>query len=314
MTLPFSIKGKRVFVAGHRGMLGQAICAKVKENGGTVVSVPRSDLDLRDRTATADWIKNAAPDAIIMAAARVGGVADNIASQGEMCADNIAIALSTIDGAHRAGVQRFLYVASSAVYPHAAPQPLNEKDIENGAPDPTHDGYAAAKHAGIALCRTYHDQYGRDYFAALPTNLFGPSNASGERAHVIPALLQRFHNERESGATDIAVWGTGTPKRDFLHVDDCSDALICILENQTGFATVNVGSGIEMTIRELAVSIAKITGFTGTLSFDSSRPDGAPRRALNIGVLQDMGWSGPNDFQTQLAAVYAAVTASKEPT
>ncbi len=304
MSQVFPIEGKRIFVAGHRGMLGRAIVKSVENQGGVVVAAPRDALDLRHREATAKWIGEQKPDAVVMAAARVGGIADNIAAQAEMCADNLAIALSTIDGAHRADVQRFLYVASSAVYPQAARQPLVEVDLENGAPDPSHQGYAAAKHAGIALCRAYADQHGRDYFAALPTNLFGPTNASGERAHVIPSLLHRFLHAVQTDQPEIEIWGTGRPKRDFLHVDDCAQALGFILRRQSGFRAINVGSGHEVTIQELAQILAKIAGFSGKLVFDSTRPDGAPRRALDISALKALGWAGPRNFENQLAAVY----------
>jgi len=308
----FPIHGKRIFVAGHRGMLGCSIVQKVQESGGEVLHATRQELDLTNREDTALWIANAKPDAVIMAAARIGGIEDHILSPAEMCMQNLAIALSTIDGAHRANVQRFLYIASSAVYPMTAPQPLREADIRNGEPDPSHKGYAAAKQAGIALCQAYSQQHGRDYFVALSTNLFGPCHSRGEKAHVIPALMQRIAQAAREGRSEINIWGSGSPKRDFLHVNDCAAALLHVIQIQSGFDCVNIGSGEEISIRSLARNIANLTGFDGKLVFDASKPEGAPRRLLDISKLKQMGWNDQGDFREQLSAVFAAQEQAKQ--
>ena len=304
----FNCTGKRIFVSGHRGLLGQAVSKSLVRHGAEILQVPRELLDLRDEAATYAWLSTNKPDAIVSCAARVGGIADNLTAQADMCQDNLAIATSVIGGAHRAGVNRLVYIASSAVYPAGAPQPLQEKSLLLGEPDPAHLGYAAAKRAGIALCQAYADQHDRSYIAALPTNLYGSRSSSDSRAHVITALLDRFSRAVGECWEEIEIWGTGAPMRDFLHVEDAADGLTTILQKGTAGTVFNVGSGNEISIRELALLLAKITRYDGKIVFDRNKPDGAQRRCLDVSKLMSLGWGGARPIEDGLDRVFKDLT------
>ena len=287
---PFRLDGRRIWVAGHRGMVGSAIVRGLADTGCTVLTADRSELDLRRQAPVEDWMRGARPDAVILAAATVGGILANDRHPADFLYDNLAIAQNVIDGAWRAGVAKLLFLGSTCIYPRDAQVPTPAAALLTGPLEPTNEWYAIAKIAGIKLCQAYRRQHGCDFISAMPTNLYGPGdNFDLAGSHVVPALLRKFSEAAERGGA-VEIWGSGRPRREFLHVDDCADACIHLLRHYSDEPHVNVGSGSDISIAELAAIIADVVGFRGEMRFDPARPDGAPHRRLDSSVLEGLGW------------------------
>ena len=282
----------KLFIAGHQGMVGAALVRRLaREPGTTLVLRTRRELDLQNQAAVEAFYAAERPDAVIVAAAKVGGIHANATYPAEFLFDNLAIAANTIHGAHRQGVRRLLFLGSSCIYPKLAPQPMPEDCLLTGALEPTNEAYAVAKIAGLKLCQYYRRQYGVLFHSAMPTNLYGPGdNFDLQNSHVLPALIRRFHEAKERRDPAISIWGTGTPRREFLHVDDMADAVVFLLRHYDDEGIVNVGWGEDVTIRELAELVRKVCGFQGDLGFDASKPDGTPRKLLDTTRLTGLGW------------------------
>jgi GDP-L-fucose synthase len=295
------IESGTIFVAGHTGLAGSAICRRLRADGKAVLTVPRSTLDLRDSAATLTWLRAHQPQTIVLAAARVGGIVANQNQPADFIADNLAIQQSVIMGAFQAGVKQLLFLGSSCIYPRLAPQPITEESLLTGPLEPTNEAYAIAKIAGIKLCEALDRQHGVDYRALMPTNLYGPGdNFHPEHSHVLAALLRRFSEAHLSGAERVTLWGSGTPRREFLHVDDLAAACAFVMalpRERWELATaadrryLNVGCGEDLQISELASLIAACVGYAGQIDYDLSRPDGTPRKLLDVSRLQALGWS-----------------------
>jgi len=287
----YSLAGKRVWVAGHRGMVGGAVAEQLRSENCIVLTVGRDALDLRDATAVKKWMKANAPQVVVLAAAKVGGIVANDSWPADFLYDNLAIQNAIIHGAFQTDVEKLLFLGSSCIYPKFAPQPIVEEALLTGPLEPTNEWYAIAKIAGIKLCQAYRRQYGRDFIAAMPTNLYGPGdNFDLTSSHVIPALIRKAHEAKQARAV-MTIWGTGTPRREFLHVDDCASALIFLLKTYSGDGHINVGSGTDVTIEELARLVMTVVGFEGELVRDTTKPDGTPRKLMSNDKLAAMGWS-----------------------
>lgn len=307
----FDLAGKRIWVAGERGMVGRAIVRRLAREGATIVSPP-ARVDLRDQHKTFDWIAAAKVNLIFLAAAKVGGIAANAALPGEFLYDNLMIEANVIEGARRAGVAKLVFLGSSCIFPKLAPQPMPECALLTGPLEPTNQWYAIAKIAGLKLCEAYRRQYDCDYISAQPTNLYGPfDNFDLESSHVLPALIRKAHESKLAGAATLTVWGSGTPLREFLHVDDLADALVFLARTYSAGAFVNVGSGAEVSIADLARIVADVVGFDGALEFDASRPDGTPRKLLDTGLLDGHGWSAHIPLRDGIADAYAWFLANR---
>ena len=305
MASQFEISGKRIFVAGHQGLVGKAVVRRLAREGAEIVTAPRSDLDLRDQAATKAFLKETAPDSMIVAAAVVGGILANSTYPVDFLNDNLLIESNLISGAHECGIDRLLFLGSSCIYPREASQPMREDALLTGPLEPTNQWYAIAKIAGIMLCRAYRAQYGRSYIAAMPTNLYGPGdNFDLNASHVIPALMRKIDTAAREGRPTVEIWGTGTPMREFMHVDDLADALVFLLKNYDAEDHINVGSGQEVTIAELARLLTEVIGYQGKLVFDSSKPDGPPRKALDCTRLAGLGWTPRYDLPSGLKQTY----------
>lgn len=309
----------RIFIAGHRGMVGSAISRALRAAGHTkLIERTHAELDLRDRAGVRELYQREQPEYVVLAAARVGGIVANNTYRGEFIHDNLAIQINVIDEAYRAGVKRLLFLGSSCIYPKLAPQPMKEESLLTGPLEFTNRPYAIAKIAGIEMCDAYRRQYGCDFRAAMPTNLYGPGdNFDLTNSHVIPALIRKFHEAKVAGAPGVTVWGTGTARREFLHVDDMAAACVLLLgvtradwDDKIGHPFVNVGTGTDMTIRELAEMIGRVVGYPGQLEFDTTKPDGTPRKLMDGTRLRALGWLPRRSLQEGLAAVYAWYTAS----
>lgn len=282
---------ERIWVAGHKGMVGSAIVRALNAQNRTVLVVDRSELDLRDQRAVERWVDENKPTSVIFAAAKVGGIYANDTLPAEFLYDNICLQTNAIHAAHRANVQRFVFLGSSCIYPKFAPQPIKEESLLTGPLEPTNEWYAIAKIAGIKLCQAYMKQYGRDYVSVMPCNLYGPGdNFDLKSSHVMPALIRKFVTAASNGDEIVDVWGSGSPLREFLHVDDLASGVVFCLDNYHGFEHINCGSGTEITIRDMAALIARESGFKGTLAFDRSKPDGTPRKLMDSSRLRDLGW------------------------
>lgn len=300
----FDLAGKRVWVAGERGMVGRAIVGRLAREGVFLVS-PENRIDLRDQTATHSWMAANAIDLVFLAAAKVGGIAANNDRPAEFLYDNLMIETNVIEGARRSGVKKLVFLGSSCIFPKMAPQPIPESALLSGPLEPTNQWYAIAKIAGLKLCEAYRRQYGCDFISAQPTNLYGPfDNFDLESSHVTPALLRKAHEAKRAGAATLSVWGTGRPLRELLHVDDLADALVFLAKNYSAEEFVNIGSGQEISIGDLARLIADIVDFRGTLEFDASRPDGTPRKRVDTSRLEALGWRPSIALDAGLREVY----------
>ena len=312
----------KIFLAGHRGMVGQGIRRQLQAEGQEVLTAGRNELDLRDSTATAAFFAREKPAQVILAAARVGGIHANNSYPADFLFDNLAIQNSVIQGAFRAGVEQLLFLGSSCIYPREAAQPIREDALLTGPLEATNEPYALAKIAGIKLCESLNRQYGTDYRAVMPTNLYGPcDNFHPENSHVLPALLRRFHEAKLSKATEVAVWGSGTPKREFLYVDDMAAASLHVLRldrrtyeahTQPRQIHVNVGTGMDVTIRELAEQIAAVLGYEGQITFDASKPDGTPQKLLDVSLLRRLGWAAQGPLPEGIIRTYRWFLANAE--
>lgn len=291
MSLHYPLEGKRIWVAGHRGMVGAALVRRLASENCTVLTADRGAVDLERQDQVERWLLANKPDAIIMAAAKVGGILANDTYPADFLYKNLVIETNVIEGARQAGVGRLLFLGSSCIYPKMAEQPINEDALLTGPLEPTNEWYAIAKIAGIKMVQAYRKQYGLDYISAMPTNLYGPEdNFDLDTSHVLPALIRKAHEAKLSGAKQMVIWGTGTPRREFLHVDDCADALVFLLKTYTGDEHVNVGSGEDITILDLAKTVCTAVGFEGEIVCDTSKPDGTPRKLMTGAKLMGMGW------------------------
>src|ERR1700742_3906714 len=283
---PFELKGKTVFVAGHRGMVGAALVRRLAQEDVELLTIPRSEVDLRDQAAVFGWFAAKRPQAVFLAAAKVGGIVANNTLRAEFLYDNLAIAANVIHAAHLNRAEKLMFLGSSCIYPRLAPQPLREDSMLTGPLEQTNEPYAIAKIAGIKMVEAYRSQYGSDFINVMPTNLYGPGdNYHPEYSHVVAALIRRFHEAKVSGASNVVVWGTGTPRREFLYVDDLADACVHLMKTYSSDQLVNIGTGGDISIAEFARVVPDAVGFTGTISYDHTKPDGPPRKLLDVSRL-----------------------------
>lgn len=303
---PFALAGKRVWVAGHRGLVGSALVRRLANEGCQILTAAHADVDLRRQAETEAWLLEQRPDAVFLAAATVGGILANNTRPAEFLYDNLAIEANVIHGAWRVGVQKLLLLGSACIYPRLAPQPMSEEALLTGPLEPTNEAYAVAKIAGLTMCQAYRRQYGCDFISAQPNNLYGPGdNFDLESSHVIPALIAKAHRAKSRGEPTLTVWGSGTPWREFLYIDDLADALVFLMKNYSGPVALNIGTGEEVTIRALAETVAEVVGFTGTLAFDAIKPDGVPRKLLDAGKMKALGWRAKTPLREGLRRTYA---------
>ncbi len=304
--MSFDLSGKSVFVAGHRGMVGGALVRRLANEPCDVITATRAELDLTNQAAVRDWFAARKPDVVILAAAKVGGIHANATYPVDFLADNLALQTNVITSAYANGVEKLLFLGSSCIYPKFAEQPITEDALLTGPLEPSNEWYAIAKIAGIKLCQAYRKQYGADFISAQPTNLYGPGdNYDLENSHVLPALLRKFHEAKQNGTSEVVVWGSGKPLREFLHVDDLADALVFLLKDYSDEVPLNVGSGIEVTIRELAQTIARVVGYEARLTFDADKPDGTLRKLMDSGRLHALGWNRARGLDEGIAQAYA---------
>ncbi|MFB6451665.1 GDP-L-fucose synthase [Bradyrhizobium tunisiense] len=313
-SAPFKLAGKSVYVAGHSGMVGSALVRRLMREDVKLVTADRCEVDLCNQAAVFDWFARVRPQVVFMAAAKVGGIVANNTLRAEFIYDNIAIAANVIHAAHQNGAEKLMFLGSSCIYPKLATQPLREDSMLTGPLEPTNEPYAIAKIAGIKLAEAYRSQYGRDFISAMPTNLYGPGdNYHPEYSHVVGALLRRFHQAKIAGATRVVVWGTGTPRREFLYVDDMADACVHLMKIYSDAELVNIGTGEDIAIAEFARVVAKIVGFDGEISFDRSRPDGTPRKLLDVSRLAKLGWRATTSLEDGIRLAYSAYLAEQQP-
>jgi GDP-L-fucose synthase len=304
---PFELKGKTVFVAGHRGMVGSALVRRLAREDVELLTVGRGEVDLRDQAAVFGWFAKARPQMVFLAAAKVGGIVANDTLRGEFLYDNVAIAANVIHAAHTNGTAKLMFFGSSCIYPKLAPQPLREDSMLTGPLESTNEPYAIAKIAGIKMVEAYRSQFGSDFINVMPTNLYGPGdNYHPEYSHVVAALIRRFHEAKVSGAPDVAVWGTGTPRREFLYVGDLADACIHLMKNYSSDELVNIGTGKDITVAEFASMVAAVVGYGGKISFDPSRPDGTPQKLLDVSRLANLGWRASTSLGEGIKLAYQA--------
>lgn len=300
-------KDARIFVAGHRGMVGSALVRRLQRGGYSgVITAGRAELDLLNQAAVHSFLAEQKPDYLFIAAAKVGGIQANNTYRADFLYQNLMIEANLVHGAHLAGVQRLMFLGSSCIYPKLAPQPLREDSLLTGPLEPTNEPYAIAKIAGIKLCESYNRQYGRQYVSAMPTNLYGPNdNYDLANSHVLPALIRKAHEAKQRGESELVVWGTGTPLREFLYVDDLADACVHLMETGAEDVLVNVGVGEDVTIRQLAELVCEVVGFEGQLVFDTSKPDGTPRKLMDVSLLASRGWRAHTRLREGIALAYA---------
>ena len=296
----------KIFVAGHRGMVGSAIVRRLQRAGyQNVITRARSELDLLNQQAVHDFLSAEKPDYLFIAAAKVGGIQANNVYRADFIYQNLMIEANLIHGAHLAGVQKLMFLGSSCIYPKMAPQPMSEDALLTGPLEPTNEPYAIAKIAGIKMCEAYNAQYGRDYISVMPTNLYGINdNYDLNNSHVLPALIRKTHEAKVRGDRELVVWGTGTPMREFLYADDLADACAYLMEQDYRGPLVNIGTGTDVTIRELAETVTRVLGFSGTLTFDSSKPDGTPRKLMNVSRLTQLGWRASTSLEDGIRLAY----------
>lgn len=308
MVLPllYDLRGKRVFVAGHKGMAGSAIVRRLATEDCEILTVDRQHLDLTRQADTEAWLQKVAPDAVVIAAGHVGGIYANDTYPAEFITDNLAIALNVIHGSFKAEVKKLLALGSSCIYPKLAPQPMSESALLTGPLEPTNQWYAVAKIATIKLCEAFRTQHGADFISAMPTNLYGKGDSyHPEDSHVPAALVRRFHEGKVASAPTVMVWGTGKPRREFLCSDDLADACVFLMKHYSDLEFVNVGTGEDVTIKEFAEEVARVVGFDGKIVFDTSRPDGAPQKLLNVSKIKGLGWAPTISLHDGLTQAYA---------
>ena len=304
---PFDLKGKRVFVAGHRGMVGAALVRRLASENVELPTVARAEVDLRNQAQVFDWFAKKRPQAVFIAAAKVGGIVANNTLRAEFIYDNLILAANLIQAAHQNGAEKLMFLGSSCIYPRLAPQPLREDSILTGPLEITNEPYAIAKIAGIKLVEAYRSQYGSDFINVMPTNLYGPGdNYHPEYGHVVAALIRRFHEAKIAGAAEVVVWGTGTPRREFLYVDDLADACIHLMKTYSSDELVNIGTGEDITIAEFARVVAGVVGYHGAISYDPARPDGTPQKLLDVSRLAKLGWRARTSLNDGIKLAYQA--------
>ncbi|SDJ00939.1 GDP-L-fucose synthase [Bradyrhizobium sp. Rc2d] len=306
-STPFELAGKTVFVAGHRGMVGSALVRRLAEENVELLTVSRSEVDLRDQAAVDKWFAARRPQAVFLAAAKVGGIVANNTLRAEFLYENLAIATNVIHAAHVNRCEKLMFFGSSCIYPKLAVQPIREESMLTGPLEPTNEPYAIAKIAGIKMIEAYRSQYGSNFISVMPTNLYGRGdNYHPEYSHVVAALIRRFHEAKTSGAKNVVVWGTGTPRREFLFVDDLADACIHLMKTYSSGELVNIGTGVDIAIAEFARVVAETVGYSGEISFDTSRPDGTPRKLLDVNRLAKLGWRAKTPLEDGLKLAYQA--------
>lgn len=296
----------RIFVAGHGGLVGSALVRRLQRDGfKNILTASRDQLDLRDQSEVSHWFKANQPEFVFLVAGRVGGILANATYPAEFIYDNLMIHGTVVEAAHRYDTRKLLYLGSSCIYPRRANQPIKEEELLTGPLEPTNEWYAIAKIAGIKLCQAYRKQYGSDFISAMPTNLYGPNdNFDLTSSHVLPALMRKFHDSKLSGASEVEIWGTGSPMREFLHVDDLADACVFLMENYEGDDHINVGTGKDLSIRDLADLIRSVVHPGATLRFDTTKPDGTPRKVLDVTRLTELGWSAKTELREGVVATY----------
>lgn len=305
MSMTYDLAGKRVFVAGHRGMVGSAIVRRLTRDGCEVLTAARDTLDLMDQRGVRAWFERERPDAVFHAAAKVGGILANDTYPADFLYDNLMIEANVIEAAHRVDVGKLMFLGSSCIYPKFADQPITEDALLTGPLEPTNEWYAIAKIAGIKLVQAYRRQHGHDWISAMPTNLYGPGdNFDLKGSHVLPALIRKTHEAKESGADSIQIWGTGTPRREFLHVDDLADACVFLMRNYSADEHINVGSGSDVTIMQLTEMVARAVGFDGAITKDETKPDGTPRKLMSADKLRALGWTPTIALGDGIASTY----------
>jgi GDP-L-fucose synthase len=299
-------KDARIYVAGHGGLVGSAVVRRLQAGGFTnILTATRAQLDLRDQGAVNTWFEQNRPDYVFLVAGTVGGILANSTRPAEFIYDNLMIHGTVVEASHRVGVTKLLYLGSSCIYPRHATQPITEEQLLTGPLEPTNEWYAIAKIAGIKLCQAYRRQYGSDFISAMPTNLYGPEdNFDLSSGHVLPALIRKFHDAKQSGGKAVEIWGTGSPMREFLHVDDLADACVFLIENYSDDMHINVGTGVDLSIRELAEKVRDVVYPAAELQFDTSKPDGTPRKVLDVSRLNNLGWSPSYTLDSGLASTY----------
>ncbi|NRA28719.1 MAG: GDP-L-fucose synthase [Parvularculaceae bacterium] len=299
--------GKRVYVAGHRGMVGSAIVRRLQsENPAEIITATSSEVDLRDQRATRELFGDTKPEAVFMPAAKVGGIVANDSYPADFLYDNLIMASNVIHAAHEAGAEKLLFLGSSCIFPKLAPQPLVEEALLTGPLEQTNEWYAIAKIAGIKLCDAYRKQHGADFISAMPCNLYGPGdNYHPQNSHVLPALIRKVHDAKANGSSSVEIWGTGTPLREFLHVDDCADGLVFIMKHHSAAGFLNLGSGTDQSIEQLAHTVMEVVGFEGDLTKDLSKPDGTPRKLMNVDRLRELGWQSSIELKSGIQNAYA---------
>jgi len=306
-SIPFELKGKTVFVAGHRGMVGSALARRLAAEDVQLLTATRRDLDLRDQASVFQWFASKKPQVVFLAAAKVGGIVANDTLRAEFLYDNLAIAANVIHAAHVNRAEKLMFLGSSCIYPKFAAQPIREDVMLTGALEPTNEPYAIAKIAGIKMAEAYRSQYGSDFINVMPTNLYGPGdNYHPEYSHVVAALIRRFHEAKLAGQPNVVVWGTGTPRREFLYVDDLADACIHLMKTYSHAEMVNIGTGEDITIADFARVVAAAVGYKGTTSYDTSRPDGTPQKLLDVSRLAKLGWRARTSLEDGIRRAYQA--------
>ena len=303
--MTFELDGKRVWVAGHRGMVGSALVRRLAQENCEIILAGRERLDLARQSEVESFLRNEKPDVVVMAAAKVGGILANSTYPADFLYENMIIEANITHAAHEVGVGKYLFLGSSCIYPKFAPQPITEDSLLTSALEPTNEWYAIAKIAGLKLAEAYRRQYGHDFISAMPTNLYGPGdNFDLNSSHVMPALIRKAHEAKLRGDSEIVVWGTGTPRREFLHCDDCADALVFLLKNYSGYQHVNVGSGEDISILELTQLVCDVVGFKGNIIHDLNKPDGTPRKLMSADKLRGLGWTPKIALRDGIAASY----------
>ncbi|CAN7687104.1 GDP-L-fucose synthase [Aminobacter sp. LjRoot7] len=301
----YPLAGKRVWVAGHRGMVGTALVRRLAQEDCEVITAGRDIVDLTRQAEVEAWLGETRPQAVLLAAAKVGGILANATYPAEFLYENLAIETNVIHASHKVGVEKLLFLGSSCIYPKFAAQPISEDSLLTGALEPTNEWYAIAKIAGLKLAEAYRKQHGVDFISAMPTNLYGPGdNFDLTSSHVLPALIRKAHEAKRSGASELTIWGSGTPRREFLHVDDAADAMVFLLKSYSGDQHVNVGSGSDVTILELAETVARVVGFEGRIALDTSKPDGTPRKLMSGDKLAHLGWQPRIELENGIRSTY----------